>query len=347
MPYNKRGWSPITPLSVANLTAMDEGIYQNSLAVEAAKVQEITSFNAATDPTKLYSVTSDDNNYFVIVTRSETKITQFRFKNRTDISTPNIEIRNGSIDEGNIIWAGSWAKLIDVPSKTSDLINDSGFLTAHQDISGKVDKSRKIAGVDLQDDITTAELITALAVPSKTSQLANDSGFLTAHQDISGKVDKTQTIAGLALSGNIGSAALAEAMAGNINPVGVIPGTTTGYGAQFGYNGSLAPCCSYELLTAAVEASKKLGLSVVPGPICSHDVFYSQGDYNSTPILQKLGVLCVEMEAYALYLNAAASGKNALALLTISDSLVTGESLPAEDRQNTFTDMMEIALEIA
>ena len=60
-----------------------------------------------------------------------------------------------------------------------------------------------------------------------------------------------------------------------------------------------------------------------------------------------LGVLCVEMEAYALYLNAAAAGKNALALLTISDSLVTGEALPAEDRQNTFTHMMEIALEIA
>ena len=61
----------------------------------------------------------------------------------------------------------------------------------------------------------------------------------------------------------------------------------------------------------------------------------------------KLGVLCVEMEAYALYLNAAAVGKNALALLTISDSIVTGEALPAEDRQNTFTKMMEIALEIA
>jgi purine-nucleoside phosphorylase len=65
------------------------------------------------------------------------------------------------------------------------------------------------------------------------------------------------------------------------------------------------------------------------------------------PILQKLGVLCVEMETYALYLNAAAAGKNALALLTISDSLVTGEALPAEDRQNTFTHMMEIALDIA
>ena len=123
--------------------------------------------------------------------------------------------------------------------------------------------------------------------------------------------------------------------------------TDSNYGSQFGYQGSLAPCCSYALLSAAMEASKKLGIHLVPGPISSHDGFYAQGAYNSTPILQKLGVLCIEMETYALYLNAAAAGKNALALLTISDSIVTGESLPAEERQTTFTRMMEIALEIA
>ena len=123
--------------------------------------------------------------------------------------------------------------------------------------------------------------------------------------------------------------------------------TDSGYGGQFGYQGSLSPCCSYDLLRAAMDAADRLGYHVVPGPIASHDGFYSQGEYNSTKILQQLGVLCVEMEAYALYLNAAAAGKNALALLTISDSLATGESLPAEDRQNTFTHMMEIALEIA
>ena len=123
--------------------------------------------------------------------------------------------------------------------------------------------------------------------------------------------------------------------------------TDSNYGHQFSYHGTLAPCCSYALLRAATDAADRLGLSLVPGPICSSDGFYAQGAYSSTPIMQKLGVLCVEMEAYALYLNAAAAGKNALALLTISDSLVTGESLPAEDRQNTFTKMMEIALEIA
>jgi purine-nucleoside phosphorylase len=60
-----------------------------------------------------------------------------------------------------------------------------------------------------------------------------------------------------------------------------------------------------------------------------------------------MGILAVEMEAAALYMNAAQAKKNALCLLTISDSLVTGESLSAEDRQSSFTDMMEIALEIA
>ncbi|MBP3410039.1 MAG: purine-nucleoside phosphorylase [Clostridia bacterium] len=124
--------------------------------------------------------------------------------------------------------------------------------------------------------------------------------------------------------------------------------TNSNYGYQFGFDGTLAPCCSYELLTKAVAAGEKLGQSVVPGPVFSSDAFYEQGGYESAAgKLMKLGVLCVEMEAYALYLNAAAAGKNALALLTISDSIVTGEALPAEDRQNTFTKMMEIALEIA
>ena len=123
--------------------------------------------------------------------------------------------------------------------------------------------------------------------------------------------------------------------------------TDSNYGHQFDFHGTMAPPCSYKLLNAAVKAADSLGMHVTPGPIYSSDVFYGQGGYNATPTLQKLGALCVEMETYALYLNAAAAGKNALTLLTISDSLVTGESLPAEDRQTTFTRMMEIALEIA
>ena len=94
-----------------------------------------------------------------------------------------------------------------------------------------------------------------------------------------------------------------------------------------------------------MQAGKALGQQPVAGAIYSSDCFYD----DSAPLgkLQKLGVLCVEMEAAALYLNAARAGKNALALLTISDNPFTGEGLTAEERQNTFTRMMEIALAIA
>ncbi|MBQ6594862.1 MAG: purine-nucleoside phosphorylase [Clostridia bacterium] len=124
--------------------------------------------------------------------------------------------------------------------------------------------------------------------------------------------------------------------------------TASSYGLQSGFDGTLAPGCSYELLFGALEAGKRIGQKVVPGPVYSSDVFYEQGGMEpSFKRFMRLGVLCKEMEAYALYLNAAAAGKNALALLTISDSMLTGEALSAEDRQQTFTNMIEIALEIA
>lgn len=121
--------------------------------------------------------------------------------------------------------------------------------------------------------------------------------------------------------------------------------TNSSFGKQFGFDGNLAPACDFELLTKAVEAGKKIGQELVCGPIYSSDTFYDE----SAPLgkLQNLGVLAVEMEAAALYLNAARAGKKALALLTISDNPFTGEGLSAEDRQNTFTQMMKIALEIA
>ena len=83
------------------------------------------------------------------------------------------------------------------------------------------------------------------------------------------------------------------------------------------------------------------------GPVFSSDIFYDESSPTAGETLEKLGVLCVEMETYALYLNAARAGKKALALLTISDNPVTGEALSSQDRQQTFTQMMEIALEIA
>ncbi len=121
--------------------------------------------------------------------------------------------------------------------------------------------------------------------------------------------------------------------------------TNSNFGRQYGFDGNVAPCCSYELLSKAVEAGKKLGQELVCGSIYSSDIFYDEA--GSSDKLEKLGVLAVEMEAAALYMNAARAGKNALCICTISDNPKTGEGLSAEDRQNTFTKMMEIALEIA
>ena len=98
--------------------------------------------------------------------------------------------------------------ILDSYTKTE---SDARYLRSHQDISGKVDKTQKVAGVDLQDDITVAELKTALSVPTKTSELTNDSGFLTS-SDISGKVDKTQKVAGVDLQDDITAAELQTAL---------------------------------------------------------------------------------------------------------------------------------------
>lgn len=121
--------------------------------------------------------------------------------------------------------------------------------------------------------------------------------------------------------------------------------SNSAYGKQFGFEGNLAPCASWKLLKAAYDKAVEMGVNMPVGPVYSSDAFYDE----SAPLgkLQKLGVLAVEMESYALYLNAARAGKNALALLTISDNPFTGEGLDSEQRQNTFTQMMEIALEIA
>lgn len=121
--------------------------------------------------------------------------------------------------------------------------------------------------------------------------------------------------------------------------------TNSNYGDQFGFRGHLAPCCSYELLTQAVEAAKAKGVDLAVGAIFSSDRFYDEND--PTEVLGKLGVLGVEMEAAALYLNAARAGKRALCLATVTDHMITGESLPAEDRQMTLTTMIEIALALA
>lgn len=126
--------------------------------------------------------------------------------------------------------------------------------------------------------------------------------------------------------------------------IGLSAYTNSGYVESFGFRGNAAPCCSYELLVRAMENAKSLPCNVVCGPLFSSDAFYAEA--SQTELLSRLGVLAVEMEAAALYINAARAGKNALAICSISDSLVTGEELPAEERQTGFRNMMELGLSL-
>ena len=121
--------------------------------------------------------------------------------------------------------------------------------------------------------------------------------------------------------------------------------TNSGCITSYGFNGNMAPCCSYPLLVKAMKAADELNLTVHCGPIYSSDVFYTET--NMQPELWSLGILAVEMEAAALYLNAAKAKKNALAICSISDSLVTGEELSGEERQIGFTNMIKLALTMA
>ena len=128
--------------------------------------------------------------------------------------------------------------------------------------------------------------------------------------------------------------------------IGMGASTNSNFAAQYQLPGTYAPIADVELRRKAVEAAEKMNIKTVVGNVLSSDTFYDDNkDANS--LWRKMNILCVEMEAAALYMNAARAGKKALCLLTISDHVFTGESLSAEDRQLTFREMMEIALEIA
>ncbi|MDR2938849.1 MAG: purine-nucleoside phosphorylase [Clostridiales bacterium] len=122
--------------------------------------------------------------------------------------------------------------------------------------------------------------------------------------------------------------------------------TNSNYAAQYGLPGPFAPIASFSLFEKAILSAKGLGLEFRAGNVLSSDTFYD-ADPESAEKWQRMGVLCVEMEAAALYMNAAKLNKNALAILTISDMVFTGESASPEERQNSFTNMMELALETA
>lgn len=122
--------------------------------------------------------------------------------------------------------------------------------------------------------------------------------------------------------------------------------TNSNYQDQYSLGGNFAPIADYSLLRRAVSEAEALGVRYHVGNILSSDVFY-----NANPSFNdgwyKMGVLGVEMEAAALYMNAAAAGKRALAICTVSDHILRKEALDADARQNTFTDMMKIALNVA
>ena len=121
--------------------------------------------------------------------------------------------------------------------------------------------------------------------------------------------------------------------------------TNSNYASQYGLSGTFAPICSYKLLKACTETATELGLEFKVGNLYSSDTFYD--DSASTAEWAKMGVMAVEMESAALYMNAARLGKNALAICTISDHILTGEATTANERQTSFTDMMRLALETA
>jgi purine-nucleoside phosphorylase len=122
--------------------------------------------------------------------------------------------------------------------------------------------------------------------------------------------------------------------------------SNSNYSDQYGLPGIYAPIGDFGLIRKAVEVSEAKKIKTVVGNVLATDMFYDERE-DALSAWQKLGVLCAEMEAPALYLNAARAGKKALAILTISDCPLKGLSLPSEDRQKSFTEMMEIALEIA
>lgn len=128
--------------------------------------------------------------------------------------------------------------------------------------------------------------------------------------------------------------------------IGMGASTNSNYAAQYKLPGTFAPIADFGLLRKAVEAADRMNIKTVVGNVLSSDTFYDDNK-EANELWRKMNVLAVEMEAAALYMNAVRAGKKALCILTVSDHVFTGESLSAEDRQLTFRDMMEIALEIA
>lgn len=128
--------------------------------------------------------------------------------------------------------------------------------------------------------------------------------------------------------------------------IGMGCSTDSNYATSYNLPGTFAPLCSYGMMSKCVEAASELGLNYHVGNLLSSDVFYSD-DVTANARWAKMGVMAVEMEGAALYLNAARANKNALVICTVSNHIITGEEMTAEERQNSFGEMITLALETA
>ncbi len=123
--------------------------------------------------------------------------------------------------------------------------------------------------------------------------------------------------------------------------------TDSNFAHQFELNGTFAPIADFTLLSSAVEAAKELGIDIKVGNLLSCDNFYAPAGNDSNDKWRDMGVMAVEMESAGLYMNAARAGKRALCICTISDHIYREEYLTAEERQLSFTQMIEVALDTA
>ena len=122
--------------------------------------------------------------------------------------------------------------------------------------------------------------------------------------------------------------------------------TDSNWQSQYHLPGTFAPIADFGLIMKTVEQAKAAGLNVNVGNVLSSDVFYYDDPDHAKP-WQKMGVMALEMESAALYMNAARLGKKALTICTVTDHLLTGEELPAEMRQNNLNQMITLALNVA
>lgn len=148
--------------------------------------------------------------------------------------------------------------------------------------------------------------------------------------------------------------------AGSINPdinvrdivIAMGACTNSNYASQYNLPGTFAPICSYELLKICTDEADRMRLKYHVGNVLSADTFYNDEEniptqQRSAALWGKMGVMAIEMETAALYMNAKRSNKRALAICTVSDNVLTGESTAAGERETSFTEMMKLALETA